>query len=144
MTLGGHGDLSALGITSRYQWDTLVFLYRHRISLLSSEDIARLLGYPTGPIVLALESLESLGLVLRSRSAQGVRLYQQTLPGDPRRAEALHRLLSLAGERSARLGLFEKLGRDYSAEDPPGSRRGEEERGNSWPKLIESRRASSA
>ena len=68
--------LKTLGIESLCQWDVLVFLYRHQSSLVSAEDIARFLGYATAEVVAALGSLESAGLVERSRVAQGVLLYQ--------------------------------------------------------------------
>src|SRR5229473_1778163 len=76
--------LKTLGIESLCQWDVLVFLYRHQSSLVSAEDIARFLGYATVEVVAALDSLESSGLVERSRVSQGVRLYHLTaLPAAP-------------------------------------------------------------
>jgi DNA-binding MarR family transcriptional regulator len=101
--------LKILGIDSLTQWDILVFLYRHRTSLVGAEFIARLLGYATDPVVIALEVLESLGLVERSRAAQGVRLYQFTLPADPPRRDAFERLTALADSRAGRLQLYKKL-----------------------------------
>jgi DNA-binding MarR family transcriptional regulator len=101
--------LETLGIDSLTQWDMLVFLYRHRTSLVGAEFIARLLGYGTAPVVAALDFLESLDLVERSRVFQGVRLYQLTLPnGSPRRA-AFERLVALADSRAGRLCLSKKL-----------------------------------
>lgn len=60
--------LRTLGIVSLTQWDMLVFLYHHQTTLVGAEYIARLLGYATAPVVAALEVLESLGLVGRSRA----------------------------------------------------------------------------
>ena len=77
------GWLHTLGMTSLPQWDVLVFLYRHPISLVGADVIARLLGYASGPVVAALDVLECLGLVERSRVSQMVRLYQFTVPTDP-------------------------------------------------------------
>jgi len=69
-----------LGITTKCQWDVLIFLYRHQTSLVGADFIARLLGYANGASVAALEVLEGLGLVVRSRLSQIVRLYQFTPP----------------------------------------------------------------
>jgi DNA-binding MarR family transcriptional regulator len=68
--------LRDLGISSLDTWDILVFLYRHRTSLASADHIARLLGYPAPVTGQALDTLESLGLIRRSRDARGVRLFQ--------------------------------------------------------------------
>jgi len=70
------GWLKTLGIESLCQWDVLVFLYRHQSSLVSAESIARFLGYATAEVAAAVDSLESLGAVERSRVSQGVHLYQ--------------------------------------------------------------------
>jgi DNA-binding MarR family transcriptional regulator len=101
--------LSALGIDSLTQWDVLVFVYRHRTSLLGAEFITRLLGYATAPVVAALEVLESLGLVQRSRTSQAAHLYQFVMPTDPARRDAFGRLMALADSRAGRLHLYKKL-----------------------------------
>jgi hypothetical protein len=98
-----------LGLESLTQWDMLVFLYRHQTSLVGAEFIARLLGYATAPVVDALDVLESLGLVERSRALQGVRLYQFAQPADPPRRDAFARLTALAESRTGRLRLYKKL-----------------------------------
>ena len=103
--------LKHLGVGLLCEWDVLVFLYRHQASLVSAEHVSRLLGYPTGAVVAALECLGSSGLVERSRVDQGVRLYQFAAPEEPRRGDALHQLLTLAGGRAGRLLLSAKLRR---------------------------------
>jgi hypothetical protein len=108
--------LKTLGVECRCQWDVLVFLYRHTTSLVSGEHIARLLGWPTAEVVTALDALEPLGLVKRSRVDQGVRLYQFTAPVDSPRGDALTRLLNLAASRSGRLLLAQELGRGGRAD----------------------------
>ena len=100
------GWLNTLGIASRCQWDVLVFLYRHQSSLLAADFIARLLGYASDPVVAALDVLECLGLVQRSRVSQIVRLYQFTVPSRPPRGDAWARLLALASDRTGRVRLF--------------------------------------
>lgn len=103
------GWLTTLGITSLCQWDVLVILYRHQTSLVGADFIARLLGYTSDPVVAALEVLEFLGLVERSRVSQIVRLYQFTVPSDPPRSEAWGRLLPLASDRTGRVRLSRSL-----------------------------------
>src|SRR5262245_6724646 len=98
--------LQTLGIDSLCQWDVLVFLYRHQMTLVGADYLARLLGYATDPIITALDVLESLGLVERSRVSQGARLYQFTAPTGPPRGEAFQRLLALSGDRAGRLLLL--------------------------------------
>jgi hypothetical protein len=109
-----EGWLKTLGIESLCQWDVLVFLDRHPSILASNEHIARFLGYATtAEVVAALDSLESSGLVERSRFSQGVRLFQLTGPADPTHRDALERLMTLADSRTVRLLLARRL---------PGSR----------------------
>jgi hypothetical protein len=149
------GWLKALGIASLCQWDVLVFLYRHQASLVGTDYIARLLGHPSEPVVVALDVLEFLGLVERSRVSQIVRLYQFTVPSDPQRGHAWARLLAIASHRAGRVRLSKRLRagdqsdqarlqatprfcvetqQGVQAIQPRGhTRRGENER---WPKAI--------
>jgi DNA-binding MarR family transcriptional regulator len=104
-----EGWLQTLGIESLFQWDVLVFLYRHQSSLVSAEHIARFLGYATAEVVAALDSVESSGLVERSRVSQGVRLYQLTEPADPTRRDALKRFMTFVDSHTVRLLLARRL-----------------------------------
>src|SRR5712692_5424130 len=98
-----EGWLKTLRIESLCQWDVLVFLDRHQPSLVSAEHIARFLGYAPAEVVAALDSLESSGLVMRSRVSQGVRLCQVTAPSVPARRDVLERLITLADSHTVRL-----------------------------------------
>jgi hypothetical protein len=132
-----EGWLKTLGVELLCQWDVLVFLYRHLTSLVSAEHIARLLGHPTGEVVAALDCLEYLGLVERSRVNQGVRLYQFAAPEDPRPGGALDRLLTLASSRAGRLLLSKKLRRGNPPKQDNGPPRLYREEGSaSWRKAI--------
>jgi DNA-binding IclR family transcriptional regulator len=104
-----EGWLKTLGIESLSQWDVLVFLYRHQPSLVNTERIAHLLGYATGQVSAALDSLKSSGLVECSRVSEGVRLYQLSAPADPTRRDALERLMTLADSHTVRLPLGRRL-----------------------------------
>ncbi len=99
-----EGWLETLGIESLCQWDVLVFLHRHQPALVSAEQIARFLGHGTAEVVVALDSVQSSGLIERSRvSQEEVRLYQLTAPADPARRDALGRLMTLADSHTVRL-----------------------------------------
>ena len=100
--------LKAIGINEIAQWDVLLFLHRHRNALLNTENIARLMRYKTGPLIAALDSLETLGMVERSRLSQGARLYQLTPLGGPR-ARAFIELLNLSESRAGLLKVAESL-----------------------------------
>ena len=104
--------LTTLGITSRCQWDVLVFLSRYQTTLLGAADLARLLGYPSEAIVVALDVLETQALVARSRVSQGARLYScRVLPDAPRRAALAH-LQTLAADRVGRLRVAQQFWQD--------------------------------
>jgi DNA-binding MarR family transcriptional regulator len=100
--------LETLDLSLLADWDVLVFLYRHRASLASAEQIARLLGYTSTVVGDALDRLESLGLVQRSRASQGVRLYQ-FLVSTPPPLDGFQQLMSMAENRNGRLLLAKKL-----------------------------------
>ena len=104
-----EGWLKTVGVESLCQWDVLVFLYRHQTSLVGADYLAHLLGYATEPVLTALDVLESVGLVDRSRVSQGARLYQFTGLAGPPRHEAFERLLALADHRAGRLLLSKHL-----------------------------------
>jgi DNA-binding MarR family transcriptional regulator len=111
-----EGWLKTLGIESLCQWDVLVFLYRHQSALVRPEHVARFLGYATAEAVVVPDSLESSGLLERSRvSQEGVCLYQLTAPADPTRRNALERLMTLADSRAVR----QLLGRRQRGSDRP-------------------------
>jgi hypothetical protein len=102
-----------LGITSLCQWDVVVFLYRHRDSLIGADHLARLLGYETELIIAAMEALEATGLVRRSRVSQGARFYHFIPPSEDPRSSALARLLAWTRRRAGRLQLSRLLPRGH-------------------------------
>ena len=104
-----EGWLKTLGIESLCQWDVLVFLYRHPLSLFGADYLACLLGYASGPVVAALDVLEALRLVERSRVSRGVRLYRLTVPADLQHADASERLFALDNSRVGRIALSKCL-----------------------------------
>jgi DNA-binding MarR family transcriptional regulator len=111
------GWLHTLGVGSLCQWDVLIFLSRHQTTLLSAADLARLLGYASTALVVALDVLESLALVERSRISQGARLYRCLVPLDSPRREAFTQLQALAAHRAGRVRLAQQLRRDRTPEE---------------------------
>jgi DNA-binding MarR family transcriptional regulator len=103
------GWLNALGVTSLCQWHVLLFLFRHQTTLLGAEYLARLLGYTTEPVVDALDALEGLQLVERSRVSQGARLYKFLMPLVSPGSEAFAQLRALAGDRAGRRRIYTQL-----------------------------------
>jgi DNA-binding MarR family transcriptional regulator len=104
-----EGWLKTLGIESLCQWDVLVFFHGHQMSLLGPAHLASLLGYEIGLVAAALDVLESLRLVERSRVSQGVRMDRFTVPADPQHRDAWERLFALANSRAGRVVLSKKL-----------------------------------
>lgn len=104
------GCLDTLGIACLSDWDVLVFIYRHGMSLVSAGQIARLVGYDVRMTGDALDRLESLQLVRRSRVSGSARLYQFVFSTDPVRRDCFQQLMSLAENRTGRLLVARKLG----------------------------------
>jgi DNA-binding MarR family transcriptional regulator len=104
-----RGWAETLGITTLTEWDALSFLYRHGTSLVSAEQIARLIGHGTGPVGEALDILELGGLIGRSRASRGVRLYQFSAAGNSRVESCFLELLRLTKDRAGRLLLMKFL-----------------------------------
>src|SRR6266446_8273778 len=110
--------LKSLGISLLSEWDVLVFLYRHGTILTSAAQIANFLGHGSAPVIAALDRLESLGFIMRSRGSEGIRLYRFSVPKDPSRCSCFMELMILAEKRTGRLLLLQHLQRDR----PPLSR----------------------
>jgi hypothetical protein len=92
------------------EWDVLMFLYRHGTSLTDAAQIAILAGYGKSAVGKALTGLASLGLVKRSPSFQGVRLFRFPMPLDSTRQESMGQFLKFSQKRSGRLMLVRSLG----------------------------------
>jgi DNA-binding transcriptional regulator GbsR (MarR family) len=103
--------LTRLGITSPVDWDVLAFVYRHQASLTNADQIARMLGYASTVVADALDQLEFLKLIRRSRASQGVRLYQfiASDPADPVSRGCFQQLITLAENPAGRSLLIRKL-----------------------------------
>jgi hypothetical protein len=102
--------LKQLGISSAVDWDVLAFVCRHQASLASAEQMARLLGYPSTVVGDALDHLESLKLIRRSRASQGVRLYQFGSPElDAASQGCVRQLITIAENPTGRSLLIKSL-----------------------------------
>jgi DNA-binding MarR family transcriptional regulator len=102
-------QLQSLGISTLSEWDVLAFMFRHGTSLATAEHIARLLGYNKSVVGDALDRVASLGLVQRSRSSMGVRLYRFVGSQDTERQQRIEELMRLGETRSGRLLLAQDL-----------------------------------
>jgi DNA-binding MarR family transcriptional regulator len=111
------GWLHTLGVVTRCQWDVLLFLSRHQSTLLGAAHLARLLGYASTAIVVALDVLETLALVERSRVSQGARLYRCLVPHTSPRREAFAQLQALAVHRAGRVLLARQLRQHHTPEE---------------------------
>jgi putative addiction module CopG family antidote len=106
--------LHTLGLVSPCQWDVLLCLSRHQNTLLGAADLARLLGYASTAIVVALDVLETLALVERSQVSQGARLYRCLVLHTAPRREALTQLQTLAAHRAGRVVIAQQLRQDHT------------------------------
>jgi DNA-binding MarR family transcriptional regulator len=97
------GWLKDIRISQVSEWDVLMFLYRKGTSLAHAARIAHLVGYGESAVDKALASLVSLGLVKRSPSFQGARLFRFVMPLDSTQKESIRQLLKLSEKRSGRL-----------------------------------------
>ena len=107
--LSVHGCLEALGISLLSEWDVLCFLYRRRVSLMGTQQIARLIGYESVVVRSALDRLRREKLVKRSRTVRGVRLYRILASTDAGCRRCLKELVILSEGRAGRLLLTRQL-----------------------------------
>jgi len=112
--------LQALGVALLSEWDVLVFIYRRLTTLGTGAQISRLIGHDKAETGAALDRLEELGLVQRSRDSRGTRLYKFSMPSEPSHNSCLLALMSLTQNRTGRLLLLKHLKRPRHE---PGRRR---------------------
>ncbi len=103
--------LQSLGLSLVTELDTLAFLYSHSVCLCTAAQIAGLIGYEEAEIGSALHRLEEVGLIHRSRNAEGRRLYRFSEPSESERHSCLRDLMSLTQNRTGRLLLLKHLRR---------------------------------
>jgi DNA-binding MarR family transcriptional regulator len=101
--------VEGVGISLLSEWDVLHFIYRRRVSLMSVEQIARLIGYESAVVRGAIDRLQREKLVEQSRPSQGVRFYRILASLDARRGDCLQQLIGLSGSRAGRLLLTKQL-----------------------------------
>jgi biotin operon repressor len=105
-----HALIDNLGIGDLTEWEVLAFLYRHGTSLASAEQLGQMIGIGSDAIRDAIDLLTSAGLIVRSSSARGVRLYRlATAIENDTRQHSLDELMKLSGDRRSRLLLLKCL-----------------------------------
>lgn len=107
-------SLQTLGVAFLTEWDALVFVYQRATSLCTAAQIGKLIGYDKVETAGALQKLETLGLIERSRVTQGIRFYRVPPPEEPARRRCLLDLMSLTQDRAGRLLLLRNLKRSGS------------------------------
>jgi len=96
-------------IRSPCDLDLLLFFVRHPRSLLTSDQIAALLGYPIKDIAVSLEGLLAADLLSgRQHPSQAASMYIFAASGQPN--EGLPAVLRLASTRAGRLSFVKALG----------------------------------
>jgi hypothetical protein len=96
------------GIRHACEIDLLLFFYRHRRALLTSEQLVAYLGYDRKRIAKSLDALVGDRLLMRSLNpTHAAHLYVLELGGHP--GELLSPLLELAATREGRLGVMRLL-----------------------------------
>ena len=98
--------LKILGVSFLSEWDVLAFLDRHGTNLVSAEQIAQLLGYNKTTVGAALDAVTSTGLVQRSRSSHGVRLYRMPAIVDSAQNHSFIELMNIARTRGGCIQLI--------------------------------------
>lgn len=102
--------------------DLLVFLHRHPRTLLTSENLAALVGYDMRQIGKALDAFVDAGILERIQSSMhAARMYLLSLRGPS--GGGLQALLELASTREGRRKILEALnGRDPQTNSEPAQK----------------------
>ncbi len=100
-----RGCLKSIGISLLLDWDVLIYLYRHGLSLLGVEQISHSLNCDSATVGNALDRLESRKLIELSRSSKGVRFYKAAISSAGLPQSCVQQLEILTGNRSGRLML---------------------------------------
>jgi hypothetical protein len=96
--------LDRLDIRNLCDLDLLLFFARHPRTLLASEELVRLLGYPLNRIGQSLESLLTAGLLTRTpQKSRAARMYVLAIDG--KNDGWLTEVVTLASTRTGRLAL---------------------------------------
>jgi len=109
LELSVQNCLEGLGISHLSELDVLAFVYRHRITLASADEIAGLIGYEPVVVSSVLDRLECNHLIERSQASEGVRFHRILAPADSERKRCLQRFASLLEDRDGRLLLAKEL-----------------------------------
>jgi DNA-binding MarR family transcriptional regulator len=101
--------LESIGISLLCELDVLDFVYRHGVSLTSTDQIARLIGYESAVVSGALDRLEREKLIERSPASRGVAFYRILASTDAARQGCVQQLVKLSRTRGGRVLLAKQL-----------------------------------
>jgi hypothetical protein len=88
--------------------DLLLFFARHSRTLLSGEQLARLLGYPLKEIARSRDALLAAGFLMRTKDRARPEQMYQLAPNDAN-SGSIPAILELASRRDGRLALMRAL-----------------------------------
>jgi hypothetical protein len=112
------GCLNSLGVSFLLDWEILIHLYRHNITLLGIDQIARLLHSDATSVGRTLERLKSRKLIESSRSSGAARFYTVAFSPDNSAYSCFKQLVNLSEHRSGRLTLKKILKPDNPGAGP--------------------------
>jgi DNA-binding MarR family transcriptional regulator len=111
MELSVQSCLDGTGILQLSEWDVLIFVYRRGASLISTDQVARLIGYDKKVVSNVLDRLEREKLIERSPPSRGVCFYRIPASTGAGQRCCLRQIISLSKSRDGRLLLTKRLRR---------------------------------
>lgn len=103
--------------------DLFVFLNRHPRSLLSTEQLAALVGYPMSQIAESIEVFIAAGILDRIQNpGHAARLYHLNTHRHTPEGERLRRLVQLASTRQGRRSILQVIHTEGSDGEPGASK----------------------
>jgi predicted transcriptional regulator of viral defense system len=116
MELSVQSCLDGTGILQLSEWDVLIFVYRRGASLISTDQVARLIGYDKKVVSDVLDRLERGKLIERSLPCRGVCFYRIPASTGAGQRCCFQQIISLSKSRDGRLLLTKRLRRRQESE----------------------------
>jgi DNA-binding MarR family transcriptional regulator len=116
MELSVQSCVDGAGILQLGEWDVLIFVYRRGASLISTDQVARLIGYDKKVVSDVLDRLERGKLIERSPSSRGVCFYRIPVSTGAGQQSCFRQIISLSKSRDGRLLLMKRLRRRRESE----------------------------
>jgi DNA-binding MarR family transcriptional regulator len=101
--------LGSLDLSSLCEWDVLFFIHRYGTIVTHDGELAPLVGYENKLVSEALDKLEDLGLVVRSRLNANAKAHQLSVKTHSQHTASFQHLARAAATRVGRLILAKQL-----------------------------------